>query len=196
MDISQYYSILLVIASNVMICLLLLHTYRAVEMYKKRRYELWSRYILITIFVFSVLGIASHNYLEVDIGNGWFNDSNFIVMISSFLGGPMASIPVAIIVGLEGYLMEGIGIIYLVGTLLSAIIGSALWYASDKKFPSTIHATVIMFLVVMIQMVVSSCMSDNMYASIDENGPALIIGDTICMAITAYCYSIMNRGSD
>jgi sigma-B regulation protein RsbU (phosphoserine phosphatase) len=146
---------------------------------------------LVMAAMFGFLGILATEYFCIDYNTAKVNIRDVPVMIAGMLGGPVAGIGAGLIAGGERFLSGGITAVPCsISTMLSAIIGSALWYFSGKRFPDVSAAGLGM---VFLEVIDQACV---WFLTEDGQGPdmvrdlafVMIFINTIGIIAFAYVY--------
>lgn len=107
---------------------------------------------IVCLIIFTILGLLASNS-HIYINNTPANIRCLVVMISGLFGGPFVGIPTGIISGAYRYSLGGFTALpCALSTVISGIIGSAIFVWNDRKFLRTIPSMVLMFLYVGFEM--------------------------------------------
>lgn len=107
---------------------------------------------IVCLIIFTILGLLASNS-HIYINNTPANIRCLVVMISGLFGGPFVGIPTGIISGAYRYSLGGFTALpCALSTVISGIIGSAIFVWNDRKFLRTVPSIVLMFLYVGFEM--------------------------------------------
>ena len=108
--------------------------------------KLDKRNCAVLILVFGLLAIMATNYFALVYVNGLkIHMRDFVALAAGLVGGPVVGLGAGLIGGLDRYLLGGVTAIPCgVGTVLSGLIGGAVWYFGGKRYPKIWIAAVTM----------------------------------------------------
>jgi len=190
-DTIDYYIFLLIIISEVFVVSMVAYLYKETNktFIDEKKKIIWKR-LSLSIIVTSLIGIVCTNYLTIQLSYGVSLDlRDFPIMFAGMIAGPLVGVPAGLIVGLDELLFGGdTAIPCALGTILSGILGSVLWYLSGRKFPTIFNATILMLATAILQICLISLMVNDSYNIATTIAPLLIIGNTVCMVVASYIY--------
>ena len=155
--------------------------------------------VLASIGMYTLIGIACTQFISIQIGSDLITPRDLIMVFAGLIGGPVIGIPTAAITAAGTFMIGGPAAgAGAVSCIMSAALGSLLWYSAGKRFPDTWACVAIMVLAMVFNFGITLMMTKGgPLGAISLEALAMVtILNAVAMFNTAYLYNrrIKNEG--